>query len=88
MSSGSEKLSPFEKSLDENRKSRPRQFARCPATESEGVCSDVVPFLTKINFSLRGRGRDPSESDLSDIPDFDFVTKVNFSSRGSGGGSA
>jgi len=51
-------------------------------------CRPSENLLTKINFSSRGRGRDPSESDLSDIPDLDFVTKVNFSSRGSGGDSA
>ena len=88
MSSGSEKLSPFGKSLDENRKSRPRQFARRPATGSERVCPDVVPFMTKIYFSSWGRVRVPSGSDLSVIPDFDFVTKVDFSLRGLGGDSA
>ena len=40
---------------------RPRQSARRPATGSESVCSDVVPFMTKIYFSSWGRGRVPSD---------------------------
>lgn len=47
-----------------------------------------MPFLTKIYFLSRGRGRVPSLSDLSVIPDFDFVTKVDFSLRGLVGDSA
>ena len=88
MSGGSGKPSPFGKALDENWEPRPRQSARSPAVRSGSVCSDVVPFLTKIYSSSRGRGRVPSGSDLSYIPDFDFVTKMDFSLRGLGGDSA
>ena len=56
MSSGSEKLSPFGKSLDENRKSRPRQFARCPATVYGVVCTDMGWFVTRTKFWSRGLG--------------------------------